>query len=564
MPFTIGSRASPTLFGHQAQLSDTLSWSTGRHDIRFGGSLTHHTSGGNGSEPGTAILGTFTFVSTTTAPFDQLSLADVQQYTQPISYGITELRAEAVDDDGCSRRTACGVTNDLTLDLGLRYDRQTLTDATTNFAPRLGFGWHPERRRALGGSRRLRDVLHADPLQRCVAGRAHRAASTASPPTPRRPGSSASRRCLTGACLPLVFDPRTLPASQLPARDITIKAGQRDVLRPAVRHLRTELRPAAELPRRVRQPAQPGDLDRRRARSDEGAVRRRRLRAPALDRPRSHGRPERAVARSIAPRPARPAASRRPTRPGRSCRSTGGVRSVNVLTNLGHRRLRRPADAGHLSRPRRRSYAAVSYTLSKATNTTEPDGNGIGPNEANIARLGDETERGPSLLDQRHRAVITFSYQLPYNITAGTVTQLASARPFNAVDRPRQQRRRREQRPPGGRRHGPRPLDLPRHRHAGRVGLRRGAAQARRADASCCGWKGSTCSTTATSSAARRRPTATPARSTRPSARWSRSARPPTRCRRWPTSIRRGCSRSRSACCSERASRPGLMAGQLG
>ena len=29
-------------------------------------------------------------------------------------------------------------------------------------------------------------------------------------------------------------------------------------------------------------------------------------------------------------------------------------------------------------------YAAVSYTLSKATNTSEPDGNGIGPNQSNI------------------------------------------------------------------------------------------------------------------------------------------------------------------------------------
>src|SRR5207249_3658019 len=72
------------------------------------------------------------------------------------------------------------------------------------------------------------------------------------------------------------------------------------------------------------------------------------------------------------------------------------------------------------------------YTLSKATNTSEPDGNGIGPNQNAFSRLGEE-ERGPSLLDQRHRAVITFSYQLPYNITAGTVTQLASARPFNST-----------------------------------------------------------------------------------------------------------------------------------
>ena len=75
---------------------------------------------------------------------------------------------------------------------------------------------------------------------------------------------------------------------------------------------------------------------------------------------------------------------------------------------------------------------SVSYTLSKATNTTEPDGNGIGPSDSNITRLG-EVERGPSVVDQRHRAVIALSYRLPYNITIGTLTQLASARPFNST-----------------------------------------------------------------------------------------------------------------------------------
>jgi hypothetical protein len=107
------------------------------------------------------------------------------------------------------------------------------------------------------------------------------------------------------------------------------------------------------------------------------------------------------------------------------------VRQVNVLTNLG------VSDYDGLQtevsyRGHSRIYAALSYTLSKATNTSEPDGNGIGPNQSALSRLGEE-ERGPSLLDQRHRAVITFSYQLPYNLTAGTVTQLASSRPFNAV-----------------------------------------------------------------------------------------------------------------------------------
>jgi hypothetical protein len=109
----------------------------------------------------------------------------------------------------------------------------------------------------------------------------------------------------------------------------------------------------------------------------------------------------------------------------------GGVRQVNVLTNLG------VADYDGLQanfsyRGNRKMYAAISYTLSKATNTTEPDGNGIAPNESNLSRLG-EVERGLSVVDQRHRAVITFSYKFPYNITAGTLTQLASSRPFNAT-----------------------------------------------------------------------------------------------------------------------------------
>jgi hypothetical protein len=109
----------------------------------------------------------------------------------------------------------------------------------------------------------------------------------------------------------------------------------------------------------------------------------------------------------------------------------GGVRTVNVLMNLG------VADYDGLQtqityRGNSKMYAGLSYTLAKATNTAEPDGNGINPNDSNIARLGEE-ERGPSVVDQRHRAVITFSYNLPYNITAGTVAQLASSRPFNAT-----------------------------------------------------------------------------------------------------------------------------------
>jgi len=130
-----------------------------------------------------------------------------------------------------------------------------------------------------------------------------------------------------------------------------------------------------------------------------------------------------------APGQARSVAAANATRP--IVPVNGGVRTVNVLMNLG------VADYDGLQtqvsyRGSAKMFAQVSYTLSKATNTTEPDGNGIAPSDSNIARLGEE-ERGPSVVDQRHRAVITFSYNLPYNLSVGTVTQLASARPFNST-----------------------------------------------------------------------------------------------------------------------------------
>jgi len=49
-----------------------------------------------------------------------------------------------------------------------------------------------------------------------------------------------------------------------------------------------------------------------------------------------------------------------------------------------------------------------------------------------LLQLG-EIERGRSVVDQRHRAVITFNYRFPFDITAGTVSMFASARPFNAT-----------------------------------------------------------------------------------------------------------------------------------
>jgi len=124
VPFTIGQSRASDLWGHQFQFSDTLSWSRGKHYLRFGGSLVHHTSGGTGSEPGTAILGTFTFKNTTTAPFGSLTLADVQNYTQPINFGISSYELPQCLNAGFVQ-DSIHVSRNLTVDLGLSYDRQT-------------------------------------------------------------------------------------------------------------------------------------------------------------------------------------------------------------------------------------------------------------------------------------------------------------------------------------------------------------------------------------------------------------------------------------------------------
>jgi hypothetical protein len=427
VPFTIGQSRLSYLTGRQLQFSDTLSWSRGRHYLRAGGSVVDHKSGGTGSEPGTAVLGTFTFRNTTTKPFDELTLADVQQYTQPISFGISSyeltqrLYTAFVQD-------SIHVTNDLTIDAGLRYDRQTLTDAKKNFAPRVGFGWHPggDARTAIRGGygmyyTQIQSNLIASYLVNGLDGLTTYTAT---------PGQLGFPTCLTGGCLPLSFDPRTLAASQLPARDITIQAGRRDFYQAQFAKYGLDFSKLPNYPDELRNP-----------RSQVMSIGAERELIPGLfvgsdfvhqhwtDLVRTIDLNAPAPFDRTAPGQVRSVAAANATRP--ILPVNGGVRQVNVLMNLG------TADYNGLQtqltwRGSSRLYAALSYTLSKATNTTEPDGNGVGPNESNISRLG-EVERGPSLLDQRHRAVLMLSYQLPFNITAGTVTQYASARPFNAT-----------------------------------------------------------------------------------------------------------------------------------
>jgi hypothetical protein len=425
VPFTIGQSRLSDLFGRQQQFADTLSWSYGKHYVRFGGNVIRHTSGGSGSEPGTAVLGTFTFKNTTTAPFDQLTLADVQQYTQPIDFGISSyvlrqrLYTAYVQD---SIQIATG----LTVDAGVRYDRQTLTDATKNFQPRLGFAWHPggdERLAVRGGFARYYTQIQANLFANALTGGLDGLTTYTAVP-----GQLGFPSCLT--CVPVPLDPRTLPASQLPARDITILPGQRAFYEAQFAKYGLDFDKLPFYPDQLVNPRSQVlsiGAEHELARglflgSDyvhqhwTDLVRTVDLNAPSAFDRTAPGQ-TRSVAAANTTRPIFPAA--------------GGVRQVNALMNLGEANYN-GIQTQLTYRGDPRFFAALSYTYSHATNTTEPDGNGIAPNQSVISRLGDE-ELGPSVLDQRHRAVLTLTYRLPWNLTAGTVTQYASARPFNAT-----------------------------------------------------------------------------------------------------------------------------------
>ena len=423
VPFTIGQSRASDLWGHQIQFSDTMSWSHGMHYLRFGGGIVHHTSGGFGNEPGTAILGTFNFRNNTTAPFGQLTLADVQSYTQPINFGISSyelsqwLNTAFVQD-------SIHLHRDFTLDVGLRYDRQTLTDAKNNFAPRIGFGWHP------GADPRLAiragyAMYYTQIRSNAVAGYLVNGLDGLTTYT-AAPGQVGFPTCLVGSCLPVPIDPATIPANQLPARDITIRAGLSDFYRAQFARFGLNF---------DRLPNYPDELVNPRSQVITAGVEREFFKGlfvgadyvhqhwSDLDRTVDLNAPT--PFPRTAPGQVRSVANASLTRP------VSGVRQINVIMNLG------VADYDGLQtqiiyRGNRRMYAALSYTLSKATNTFEPDGNGIGPTESNITQLG-EIERGPSVVDQRHRAVVTFNYRFPLNITAGTVSMFASARPFNAT-----------------------------------------------------------------------------------------------------------------------------------
>jgi hypothetical protein len=141
--FTSGTSQNALLLNHQYEVNDTLSASLGKHQVRFGGEWIYAHTGGDSKEFGGPIyLGKFTYntctqgIATCESATYLNNIANVANYQQ--SYGNANY---TVDDD----LYAAFVQDDyhfsqrLVVNLGLRYEGQTFTDAHENFAPRVGF-----------------------------------------------------------------------------------------------------------------------------------------------------------------------------------------------------------------------------------------------------------------------------------------------------------------------------------------------------------------------------------------------------------------------------------------
>jgi Carboxypeptidase regulatory-like domain/TonB dependent receptor len=145
--FTTGTSQSALLLNHQFEVNDTVLITRGANNLRLGAQLIHAHSGGDSKEFGGPIyLGSFAYntctqpVATCESPAYLEDISNVKSYTQ--SYGNADysvndtLWALFAQDD-------IRVRSDLTLNVGLRYQRQSFTDSTKDFGPRLGLVWSP-------------------------------------------------------------------------------------------------------------------------------------------------------------------------------------------------------------------------------------------------------------------------------------------------------------------------------------------------------------------------------------------------------------------------------------
>jgi len=143
--FTTGTSQSALLMNRQYEANDTVSAVWGQHTVKFGADVIFVHTGGNSKEIGGPIYdGEFIYNTCTAAlsvcesPTYLDNIANVKSYTQSYgnaAYTVNDtLYSFFVQDDWKLRPN-------LTVNLGVRYERQTFTNSNKDFAPRAGFAY---------------------------------------------------------------------------------------------------------------------------------------------------------------------------------------------------------------------------------------------------------------------------------------------------------------------------------------------------------------------------------------------------------------------------------------
>jgi len=461
--YTQGTSLFADLGNHQFEEADTLTLVRGRHTLKMGFDLVESSSGGFGQEFGSGFIdGQFTINPCyATIPLSTLVTLNpglpppappppgapactgtpplASSYAQAFgnqTYNIKEVVwGVFLQDDWRIRQ-------DLTLNLGLRYEGQTFLDDTNNVGPRIGLAWRlPHTNSAV--LRSSYGIYFSEIRADLAAGYEL-----------GNPQGIFSFSAAPGACgYPSTFTPwaslSTLLASPgctsaqgtaVPIRDITVQLGDAAFLNQFFDVSKLHFYPDGLVNPYTQQwtlgvqdevakgwivsADYVGSHSIRLERPDD-------LNAPAPFVRTAQGQ-TRSITAANATRPVQPAATCRLNSPNynpaiNNC--FNNYRQITAIVNLGsgtynglQLRLQKQL-SNHFS-------LLLSYTYSHAIDTVEPDAANQNANDWNF--LG-AAEKATSLLDQRHRAVLSGWYDMPYGFTFASAATLAAGLPYNVT-----------------------------------------------------------------------------------------------------------------------------------
>lgn len=427
--YTNGESRIANLMNHQYQWADTLNWTKGKHQIRTGFDVVYSSSGGYGTEFGSGYLqGRFQINSR----YANIPIATLLTYNPgvappgspsnapPLSSAFTQSFGTATYNE---KETLAGVfvqdnwrmTPKLTVNLGLRYDLQTLTEGHTNFSPRLGFAYT-----LFGGDnptviRGGYGIYYTELPANIVANSSINGPQGVYTYTVQ-PGQFG---------FPTTFSPITNipPGTVLPARDVQILAGQCDYLNQFLQVSQLHF-----CPNKLLNPyTQQWDLgiERQIAKGWVFSMDYIGSHTIHINQPIDLNSPSGFI--RTAPGQVRSASAANATRP--IAPVPGGYRQVLAYMNLG------TSFYDGLQIALKKQFTAhfsmlASYTWSNTLDTVEWDGTQQNPNNYSCPVT---CEKARSQLDQPNRASISGTYLFPYGFMLGGYFFLGQGYPYNAL-----------------------------------------------------------------------------------------------------------------------------------